>query len=49
MYASRHMTAEELDRYNLLDGNYLSKLVLWQPLDEPYMQAYQELWQRVRQ
>ena len=34
MYASRHMTSEELDRFNITDGNYLQRLILWQPLEK---------------
>ena len=47
MYASRHMTPEELDRYHLSDGEYLTKLILWQPLTAEHMEAYQALWKRV--
>ncbi len=49
IYASRHMTAEELDRYYLADGSFLTRLTLWQPLSEDQITAYRELWKRVRQ
>ena len=49
MYAVRHMTPEELERFNLTDGDYLSRLVMWQPLSEEHFAAYQALWNRVRQ
>jgi spermidine/putrescine-binding protein len=49
MYASRHMTSEELSRYNISDGNYLNRLILWQPLEKEFLDAYQATWRRARQ
>jgi spermidine/putrescine-binding protein len=49
IYASRHMTAEKLDRFYLADGSFLARLILWQPLSDEPIKAHKRRWERVRQ
>ena len=48
MYASRHMTAEEITKFQMTDGNYVSRMIFWEPLAPEFLAKYQALWQRVK-
>ena len=38
------MTAEELNQFNVVDGSYLNRLIMWQPLDDETLKRYQDTW-----
>ena len=45
-----HMTAEEeLNQFNVVDGSYLNRLIMWQPLDDETLKRYQDTWHRAKQ
>lgn len=49
IYASRHLTAEEISRFHIGDNDYLGKLILWRPLQEDTFKRYQSLWKDATQ